>query len=212
MKKPKQLTPLRAPRQRRSKVTYDAVLEAAAQLLIERGYAATTTNHIAERAGVSIGSLYQYFPNKDAIAVELLQRHIVSGPSFMATEIARSMKDQSDPAQIVRCAVEAACDHHTDNPVLHRVLEEEVPHPAHIREAIQRNENLYVEALANWIGRQRPRQVTDPSVAARLVFFLIKSMTHWYIVYQQGAIDREVFVDELTAIVMRYLFPSPVGS
>ncbi len=203
----KRLTPLRAPRQGRSKVTYDAIIEATTQLLIEKGYAATTTNHIAKRAGVSIGSLYQYFPNKEAIAVELLQRHIVNGPSYMASQVANAMKNLCAPAEIVKCAIEAACDYHAENPALHKVLEEEVPHPAHIREAIKLNENLYVEAISNWIEQQRPHQLSDPTVAARMVFFMIKTMTHWYILYQLAAIEREVFVDELTAIVMRYLFP-----
>ena len=208
MKKPKPLTPLRAPCQRRSKVTYDAIIEATTQLLIEKGYAATTTNHIAERAGVSIGSLYQYFPNKEAIAVEVLQRHIVNGPSYMASQVVPSMKNLSAPAEIVKCAIEAACDYHAENPALHKVLEEEVPHPTHVREAIKRNEDLYVDAIANWIEQQRSQQLSSPSVAARLVFYMIKTMTHWYILYQQAEIKREVFVDELTAIVMRYLFPT----
>ncbi len=207
MTKPKRFIPLRAPLQRRSQVTYDAIIEATTQLLIEKGYAATTTNHIAKRAGVSIGSLYQYFPNKEAIAVELLQRHIVNGPSYMASQVAQSMKNLSAPAEIVKCAIEAACDYHAENPALHKVLEEEVPHPAHIREAIQLNENLYVEALANWIEQQRPYQVSNPTVAAQMVFFMIKTMTHWYILYQLAAIERDVFVDELAAIVIRYLFP-----
>jgi len=207
MKKPKRLIPLREPRQKRSRITCDAILEAATQLLIERGYAATTTNHIAKRAGISIGSLYQYFPNKEAIAVALLQRHIVGGPVYMESRIIHAMKNLRDPAQIVKCFIEAACDHHTDNPALHKVLEEEVPHPAHIREAIQCNENRYAEALANWIEQQGPQPVSNLNVKARLVFFMIKAMTHWYILYQQTEIEREVFVDELTAIVMRYLFP-----
>lgn len=208
MTKSKRLIPLKEPRQRRSKVTYDAILEATTQLLIERGYAATTTNHIAERAGISIGSLYQYFPNKEAIAVELLQRHIVNGPSYMASQVAQSMKNLCAPVEIVKCAIEAACDHHTENPALHKVLEEEVPHPAHIREAIRRNEDLYAEVLANWIEQQGPQQVSNLNVAARLVFFMIKTMTHWYILNQPAEIEREVFVDELSAIVLRYLFPS----
>lgn len=212
MTRSKRLTPLREPRQRRSKVTCDAIIEAATQLLMEKGYAATTTNHIAKRAGISIGSLYQYFPNKEAIAVELLQRHIVNGPSYMASRVALSMKNLCAPAEIVKCAIEAACDHHTENPALHKVLEEEVPHPAHIREAVRRNEDLYVEALTNWIEQQLPHQVSNPAVAARMVFFMIKSMTHWYILYQLAAIEREVFVDELTVIVMRYVFPSPAFS
>jgi AcrR family transcriptional regulator len=209
MTKGKRLLPLRQPRQRRSTVTYDAILEATTQILIEKGYAATTTNHIAERAGISIGSLYQYFPNKEAIAVELLQRHIVSGPAYMETQLTHFMEYHHNPAKLVKALIEAACDHHADNPTLHKVLEEEVPHPAHIRAAIQRNENLFTEAITNWIKQRYPQQMSNLSVAARLVFVLIKTMTHWYIICQQVEIEREVFVDELTTMVMRYLFPSP---
>src|SRR5215475_5457688 len=66
----------RKPRQDRARDTVEAILEAAAQVFERHGYRAGTTNWIAERAGVSIGSLYQYFPNKDAIVMELARRHI----------------------------------------------------------------------------------------------------------------------------------------
>lgn len=208
MARNKQLSPRKEPKQRRSRVMYEAILEATAQLLTERGYAATTTNHIADRTGISVGSLYQYFPNKEAIAVELLQRHIVGGLDYMEPLITHAMESRSDPATIVKGFIEAACDHHTDNPELHKVLEEEVPHPSHIRNALRRNEYLFAEAIAKWIEQQYPQDMPDPRVAARMVFFMVKTMTHWYILGQQNEIDRDMFVDELTAIVMRYLFPS----
>lgn len=65
----------KAPRQSRSQVTVDALLQATAQLLEEAGYARLTTNHVARRAGVSIGSLYQYFPSKEALCHALAERH-----------------------------------------------------------------------------------------------------------------------------------------
>lgn len=65
----------RKPVQARSKETVERILDAAAQVFSERGYAATT-NHIAEAAGLSIGSLYQYFPDKDALLVTLQRRHL----------------------------------------------------------------------------------------------------------------------------------------
>jgi AcrR family transcriptional regulator len=67
--------PRKKPRQERSLVTYDAILEAATRIFGERGYAGATTNDIAELAGVSIGSLYQYFPNKDALIGALQSHH-----------------------------------------------------------------------------------------------------------------------------------------
>ena len=69
------ISPRKAPRQARSQATVKAILDAAARVLVERGYAATTTNLVAERAGVSVGSLYQYFPNKDALIAALHDRH-----------------------------------------------------------------------------------------------------------------------------------------
>lgn len=66
----------RKPRQSRSRMTYDSILEAAAQLLRHDGPAALNTNRVAERAGVSVGTLYQYFPNKGAILLALARREI----------------------------------------------------------------------------------------------------------------------------------------
>ncbi len=64
----------RTPRQSRSEATVEAILEAAFQLLEAGGVEALTTNHIAERAGVSVGTLYQYFGGKQAILAGLAQK------------------------------------------------------------------------------------------------------------------------------------------
>jgi AcrR family transcriptional regulator len=66
--------PRKRPSQRRSRETFDALVEACTGLLPERGYAGTSTNHIAERAGVNIASLYEYFPGKDAIVAQVAER------------------------------------------------------------------------------------------------------------------------------------------
>jgi AcrR family transcriptional regulator len=63
------------PQQERARVTVAAILEAAGQLLVQKGFAGSSTNAIAKRAGVSIGSLYQYFPNKESIFLALLEGH-----------------------------------------------------------------------------------------------------------------------------------------
>ena len=64
--------PRKSPVQARSAATVDAILEAAARILESEGFEGYTTNAIAKRAGVSIGSLYQYFPNKDAVTAALV--------------------------------------------------------------------------------------------------------------------------------------------
>jgi AcrR family transcriptional regulator len=70
------VTPRKRPVQGRSRATVDAVLAAAARILEDRGLTGFNTNAVAERAGVSIGSLYQYFPSKDAILVALMEQSL----------------------------------------------------------------------------------------------------------------------------------------
>jgi AcrR family transcriptional regulator len=70
----------RSPKQARSRATWDAILEAAAQILERHGPDGLTTNDVAERAGVSIGSLYQYFPDKEAILVAAARRELSGAP------------------------------------------------------------------------------------------------------------------------------------
>jgi len=70
----------RSPKQARSRATWEAIVEAAAQILERRGADGLTTNDVAERAGVSIGTLYQYFPDKQAILVAAARRELNGAP------------------------------------------------------------------------------------------------------------------------------------
>src|SRR3954462_6141325 len=83
----RRLQPRRKPRQVRAELTRQRTLTAAAHVFAEHGYAAGTTNRIAERGRISIGSLYQYFPNKDAILAALLVRHLDRGDWTGADEV-----------------------------------------------------------------------------------------------------------------------------
>lgn len=74
MTDPLDFPPKKWPRQSRSRLTFDAIVEAATRVLCERGYAGTTTNHVADAAGVAIASLYEYFPNKDAIVAQVAEK------------------------------------------------------------------------------------------------------------------------------------------
>ena len=85
----------RAPRQMRSRFTYDAILLAAAQVLEEQGDTHFTTNRVADRAGVSIGSLYQYFENKEQILVALAEKEERALPSKTALQEMASDSSES---------------------------------------------------------------------------------------------------------------------
>ncbi len=117
--------PRRIPRQNRSRALVDAILEATARVLSERGYAGTNTNLVAERAGVSVGSVYQYFPNKDSLITALHERHAVEMHAAMETVLAGT----TSPGLLERLAaiVHAWLAAHQVAPELHQVLEKEFP-------------------------------------------------------------------------------------
>ena len=71
------LEPRKVPQQTRSMATVQAIYEATIQVLLKSGQDRLTTVHVAERAGVSVGTLYQYFPNKEALLLALLERHMI---------------------------------------------------------------------------------------------------------------------------------------
>ncbi|MBW2243773.1 MAG: TetR/AcrR family transcriptional regulator [Deltaproteobacteria bacterium] len=90
--------PKKLPSQRRSQETFRAMVEACAWLLPRKGYAGTTTNHIAERAGVNIASLYEYFPGKDAIVVQVargLVERVLERLALGAAEVLEGREDQA---------------------------------------------------------------------------------------------------------------------
>ena len=84
--------PKKIPVQQRSRDTFEALVEACTRLLPEQGYAGTTTNHIAERAGVGIASLYEYFPGKDAIVAQVAER-LVERVLARLADGARALQD-----------------------------------------------------------------------------------------------------------------------
>jgi AcrR family transcriptional regulator len=92
------LMPKKLPRQRRSRDTFDALVDACTLLLPVRGYAGTTTNHIAERAGVNIASLYEYFPGKDAIVAQVAERLVERVLSRLAKGAQRVMQAREEDA------------------------------------------------------------------------------------------------------------------
>ncbi|GAA4426835.1 TetR/AcrR family transcriptional regulator [Acidovorax lacteus] len=92
----------RAPRQERAQVTVEAIFEAVAQIVATEGEAALTTNRIAERAGVSVGSLYQYFPSKEAIVTALLDRHCTQVMRELDALLAQALHEHWPTEQQVR--------------------------------------------------------------------------------------------------------------
>src|SRR5271154_816863 len=130
------LTPRKLPTQQRSEATVEAILQAAAQVFARHGYAAGTTNRIAERAGVSIGTLYQYFPNKDALLVALAESHLREAEGILRPVMIELSLRPPPLREGLELMVSAAMESHRQEPRLHRVLFEEAPRPPALRERL----------------------------------------------------------------------------
>ncbi|BCH20386.1 TetR/AcrR family transcriptional regulator [Mesorhizobium sp. L-8-3] len=114
------VNPRKIPRQARACATVEAIIVATAQLLTEQGFETLTTARAAERAGVSVGSLYQYFPNKQALAAAVVDHY---GEKF-ATTFVRAIEEGSRGTlrESVGAMIHAALVSHPHGPELHRTL------------------------------------------------------------------------------------------
>lgn len=126
----------RAPRQERSRQTVEAVLDAVERVLAREGVDAITTNRVAEAAGVSIGSVYQYFPDKRSIFTALHQRHV----GQVSQVIERTLLEHvsSSLETFTSALVVGLMDLHDLEPGLHEIISEGVPESAQgFRRALQ---------------------------------------------------------------------------
>lgn len=203
---PARTRPRKAPRQERSRLTVEALLDAAAQVFERHGYAAGTTNRIAERAGVSIGSLYQYYPNKDAILVALVERHLDEGVSAAGPILAELVADPPPVEEGMRRLVEGMVALHRDRPKLHRVLFEEAPRPPALRRRLEALEAAITDSVAAYLHRCIARDAADrdPALAARMVVRVVETVTHELVLRPRG-VPVDAHVDEAVVLLTRYL-------
>lgn len=192
----------RRPSQRRSRETVDAILDGAARVLERHGYARGTTNRIAERAGVSIGSLYEYFPDKDAIVVALAERELDrEGAEILG--VLESAPAREPLARVLRRLVEALVAVHARRPALHRIFFEEAAHPPRAHACVLRFEESLAHALEPRLRRRRDRP-RDPDAAAHLVVQTAESLAHRFVLRGIHDLDREGFVAEATRMLAGY--------
>lgn len=201
------LQPRKQPKQARSRATVDAIVEAAAQVFECRGYAETTTDLVAERAGVSIGSLYQYFPSKDALLVALFERHLADAKEAFGA-VLWHLEPTTELASFLRDYVHAALVLHRDSPRLHRVLMEEAPIPAGVRDRITRGTKRAANTIASYF-RDLPQVQRDPDLAADLVIATIDMMCHRLTIYPFGGRPPEEMEEETVSMLLAYLTTSP---
>ncbi len=202
MKKASSTGGRRKPSQQRSQQTVTAILDAAARVFEERGFDAGTTNHVAERAGVSIGSLYEYFPNKDAMVVALVERELEAERAKLLAILAPA----TTPAELagqLRGFVETLVEFHARRPALHRILFEQADHPPAAHACVLRFEESLAHALAESLRRALPSR-SDPDTAAHLIVQTTESLAHRFVLRGIHDLDRAGFVAELTRLLLGY--------
>lgn len=199
------LKPRKRPVQARSKATVDAILRGAAQVLQKSGYAGATTDRIAARAGVSVGSLYQYFPNKDAVLVALAQRHIDEGFRLVGRLLVRAVGQDPPLEELLRSFVAAMVALHEHQPALHRVLFEEVPLPASVRRGLRERENAFADELAALLDAHAEVHVETAAVTSYVVVHTVDALVHNFILHPPNDIDGDALVDEVVRMLFRHL-------
>jgi AcrR family transcriptional regulator len=194
----------RTPRQARSQETVECLLTAAAHVFAHRGYANTTTNHIAARAGVSIGSLYQYFPSKDALLLALAERHIETGFAAVMEEV--RAKQASSVPEFLRAMVNALIAAHEIDPRLHQVIFEEARLPDTFRHRLEELEERAIQVARDLIeSRIADLAVKNPDIASFIVVQVLDGLTHAMVLRHSDMLHAPEFRDEFVRLLEGYL-------
>lgn len=209
--------PLTNPRKRasqaRSRATVEALIEATARILVRESFDGASTNRIAEEAGVSIGSLYQYFPSKEALVAAVIDRHheelMQVARGVLAAVIALPVE------QAMRRLVSVAIEAHRVDPRLHRVLAEQIPRTGRLKNLELFNRQNY-EMFSGYLARHRDEiGPVDLELAAFVCVTTIEALTHRAVLHHPELLSEKgsaVLVEEATRLLVRYLEPAPTAA
>ncbi len=190
----------RRAKQERAHATLAVVLEAAAQVLQREGYARATTNRIAEVAGVSVGTIYQYFPNKDAIFDALIRRET---RGLVATLEKVEPNAREPLAKTLRGVLRSLVAARPDAPLLYRSLES-VPNALFRRRVNEARENVVAWVRALLAAHQKDLLVRDLDTAA----FILVAAAEGVALNASPEFFKTRGADELAALFARYLLRS----
>lgn len=190
----------RTPSQQRSRVMVATILEAAARVLAYTGWTEFTTNQVANVAGVSIGSLYQYFPNKLALAEAIRQQHLEKILRVLATNQTGKIGHDSLTERVSEL-LDGILAAHRVNPVLHRVLLDEVPLSR--RDGHPGFEQLYNAYYLAFTTEALGEASLRAPVVARVLASAIEGVVHQ--AARRGELESSSIRCELEWLVCAYL-------
>ena len=199
-------TARRAPQQDRARQRVERLLDAAADVLREVGYAKATTNRIAKAAGVPIGSLYQYFDSKEALVADLIERRVARQLERLRLEIDGHGK--RNLAETVAAVVRALIAIHRQDPDLQRILAEEVPRSGRLKN--QRTTDIAAIGLIQEFleGHRAQLTIADLPTAAFVVMHAVEAIVLQAVNYRRDLLSSVRLEAEATRLVLAYLTAS----
>lgn len=193
----------KTPRQARSRETVETILTAAARILTTEGFEALTTNRVATVAGVSVGSLYQYFPHKESLVRALCERHTRG----VRDRIRQRFEEAWDGPHeaLSRAVIQGMVEIRRHQPKLHQELLRLAPAVGGLDElhAVEQE----IEALLARYIASRPKEfgTADPNLRAFAICHAVQACVHGAVLEHPAWLKDDRLVEELVAMVTRYL-------
>jgi len=200
------LEPRKMPSQERSRKTMVAIYEAAAHIFAGIGYAEATTDQIAERAGVSIGTLYHYFSGKEAVLYGLWEKHeheIKEIVQQVDQDIRRQgFVDRGIVPVLMHLVLELVSYERLQN----RLFISPIGLPDTILQK-RRELGLYIESTMEAVFRDFANvRIRDPKIGVHIIWATVQAVVHDYILLVSDEIKPEALVAELSDMLIRYIF------
>ncbi|HWL87188.1 MAG TPA: TetR/AcrR family transcriptional regulator [Polyangiaceae bacterium] len=198
--------PRKTPVQARSQATVEAILQATVRVWSRLGYDHTSTNRVAEAAGVSVGSLYQYFPSKEALAVALVDRY---HERLLAVLFERLEQVTALPIHdAIRAVVHAIIHAHRADPVVHRILTEQIPRIGKLGEILKDIEARATPVIRHYLEmRASEVRVRDLDAAAYVVVVSVQTLAD-RIAHEKDPLELSRRADATCELISRYLVAS----
>jgi AcrR family transcriptional regulator len=182
------------------------IIDAGQRVLLRDGYDKSSTNRVAAEAGISPGSLYQYFSGKEAILAAVVDRY--SGElSARLTAVLADRLDQPGP-ELVRSSLNGLLDVLSENVEFLRLVVEQLPRAQNGKNA-EAVEQRVGDLVAAYLSMRGPRTRTlEPATSAWILVRMVEHLTIQYVL-ENPPIPRERFIDELSTMTLAYLSPGP---
>lgn len=195
--------PRKTARQERARVTVDAILEAATRLFARGGLEEVTTNQIAELAGVSIGSLYQYFPSKQAILGELIDRHSQQTIALLTAKLEELA--HRPVREVLRETVVILLEADTIDLNMHRLFLDKLPDSGRLEQRQGEIRGMVEVVRRVFAERRAELRCGDPDLAAFLIVHALEPVTNAVVFEYPERLRDPKLVDEITDLASRYL-------